>query len=245
MEPIPISLKEPIDRFLAALKSSCSEDLVSVILFGSLARGDFDPQSSDANFLLIFRSVTPTLLERIGPVLEVASRDFDLSPMILAVADLPVCADVFPIKFRDIQSHHIVLLGTAALTTLNLTPERLRRQCQRELQNMLLRLRVVFLKKSKFPEVLVSMLSQHASPFIHDLSVVVELLSGQRPNSKPATLEAASRLGLDCRVLHAITDLKRGAKAPPIDFIKDHYAAFLTLIEQAIGKVNESDDVAH
>ena len=243
-EPIPPPLREPLHRFMSALKSACATDLVSVVLFGSLARGDFNPHSSDANLLLIFKTVTPALLEKIAPALEAASREFDPSPLILAEADLPVCADVFPIKFRDIQRHHIVLLGKATLSSLNLTPERLRRQCQRELQNMLLRLRFVFMQKSKFPEALASALTQNASPFIHALAVVVELLGGEIPNSKPATISAASKLNLDCDVLHAISDLKQGAVAPSVDVLKTHYAAFLNLIEQTIGKLTPSNDLA-
>jgi len=229
---------------MTALKSTCTTDLVSVVLFGSLARGDFNPHSSDANLLLIFRTVTPALLERIAPALEAARRDFDPSPMILAQADLPVCADVFPIKFRDIQRHHIVLAGCADFTSLDLTPERLRRQCQRELQNMLLRLRFVFLQKSKFPEALASALTQNASPFIHDLAVVVELLGGEIPNSKPATIDAASKLNLNCEVLHAIAELKQGANAVSVDLLKEHYAAFLSLIERTIETLTQSHELA-
>ncbi len=230
---IPAPVREGLTHFCDQLRIAAGDALVSIILYGGLARGEYAPQSSDVNVMVVFKQVTVALLDAIAPVIEQARRDFDLSVMTLDESDIAVSAEVFPIKFRDIQRHHRLLHGQPVLAQMDITRERLQRQCVRELQNIQLRLRQLFLQRSRRPELLEDALEHQVSSFLHDLAVVVELRTGVVPVTKTATVEAAEKLGLKCQVLRDLLDLKRGELFPDVDDIRELYGDLMTVVDEA------------
>src|SRR5690348_200461 len=85
--------------------------LQAIVLFGGLAKGEFVPEKSDVNILLVFRTVNIEVLDRAAPLVRQGALEFRLAAMLVTEADLIDSADVFPIKFQDMQRRHKLMWG--------------------------------------------------------------------------------------------------------------------------------------
>jgi predicted nucleotidyltransferase len=135
------NIPEPIRSWCDRLTKALGDQLVSVVLFGGLAKGEFVPDQSDVNVAVVFHAITPEVLERAAPLLRDGTREFRLSTMLLTAGELRDSADVFPVKFLDLQRRHQVLWGGDPFAQLAINRDHLRLRCEQELRNLLLRLR--------------------------------------------------------------------------------------------------------
>jgi predicted nucleotidyltransferase len=81
------SLRADLDRYVEVLRSRFGADLVSVVLFGSRARGEERPES-DVDVLIVVRGLPRKRFERYGGIRDVArqvSSEFavDAAPILL------------------------------------------------------------------------------------------------------------------------------------------------------------------
>ena len=138
------------DDFVKALDGS----LQSVVLYGGLAKDEFIPEQSDVNVLIVLRTVQVAVLDRVGPFVRQGRLEFGLSAMLMTEADLRDSAEIFPIKFLDMQRCHKVLWGEDPFIKVTVTHENLRLRCEQELRNLSLRLRQSYIQRADRPELL-------------------------------------------------------------------------------------------
>ena len=50
------------------------DELITLVLYGSVARGQARPDESDVDLLIILRDASPVYYERLKPILEVQRR---------------------------------------------------------------------------------------------------------------------------------------------------------------------------
>ena len=230
---IPETIRQSLDRFCSRLTQDLGDQLVVIVLYGRIAKGESPHGNSEDTVLLGLRSAHHATLDALLPALEQARTGIPLTLLTLTEADLPTFSEVFPIKFTDIQRQHRLLAGREPFAQLEITRDRLRRQCARELQNLLLRLRSFYLQRGQHPEQLEDNLTHSISSFLSTLAALIELKSGERPASKSATVATASQLGLNAQLLRDLLALKRGELKPDSPALKGLFAAFLETIDQA------------
>jgi len=121
--------------------------LVSIVLYGSAARGDFISGRSDVNLLVIVQSVT---LEELAEASKQLRRwpKLKVAPLFMTEGELRLAARAFPLEVSDIQESGRVLYGSHPLSALEVSPEHVRAQCRRELHGGLIRLRQGYLELS-------------------------------------------------------------------------------------------------
>ena len=96
------------DGFASALGDS----LQSVVLYGGLAKGEFMPEHSDVNVLIVLRTIDVQVLDRAAPLVRQGGFEFGLTAMLLTETDLRDSAAVFPIKFLDHVCYYSFLTHT-------------------------------------------------------------------------------------------------------------------------------------
>src|SRR5215472_7559112 len=103
---------EKLQELVGRLRTACGPNLISVVLYGSAARGDFHQQYSDVNTLIVLNEASIAAIEAITPVLHWWTRDEKLRPpLIMTLEELRDSADVFAIELLDIQHSHRTLFG--------------------------------------------------------------------------------------------------------------------------------------
>lgn len=209
------------------------DSLQSIVLFGGLAKGEFVPDQSDVNVLLVFRHVTLPVLERAAPLIRQGRLEFGLATMLVTEADLRDSADVFPIKFQDMQRHHKVLWGEDPFPKVSIAREHVRLRCEQELRNLSLRLRQSYIQHTDRPELLQAALNRAVSSLLVNLGVLLELKTGKLAESKQDALANATQLGIPLEPLRQVWALKRGELKPDADHLKNLFAAFMDAVQQA------------
>jgi len=141
--------KKPGDIFeplCADFEALYGDDLLSVILYGSCARGEYVPGKSDINFMLLLSENGITQLGKALKTVEKWRRSAVATPLLLTRSYIETSLDAFPIEFLNIQVAYRVLRGEDPLKNLVFDRRLLRLQCERELKGKLLHLRERFLE---------------------------------------------------------------------------------------------------
>src|SRR5205823_2188820 len=123
-----------------ALRSALGDQLKSVVVFGSMASGEFHPERSDVNVLVV-ADVSFDGLRRMGPALQAWIGKRHTPPVLIGPNDLAGYARSFPIEFFDMLDHHRLLFGNNPLPGLRVDPRHLHAQCEHDLALLQLKLR--------------------------------------------------------------------------------------------------------
>ncbi len=181
------------DVFATRLQAALGGRLVSLLLYGSAARGTHVPGRSDVNTLLICDAVDEPLFAALGPVL----RDWqNPPPLILTEAEWRQSADAFPIEYDDIRAAHHVLAGKDPWAGITVHRDDVRRQLEHELKGKLVRLRQAYAGTRADARALTRVVAGSLAGFFTMLRAALRL-AGRPVGTAPADLlaQAAAAIG--------------------------------------------------
>lgn len=130
-----------IAQFRDALVAAAGDTLVSLVVYGSLARGRYRPGRSDINLALVLADTAPARLRAIGPALARAGRELRTEPYLLAQDELADASRSFPLTLLEIRDGGIVIAGRDVFAALQVEPRHIAIRCEQELRNRLIRAR--------------------------------------------------------------------------------------------------------
>jgi hypothetical protein len=141
-----LSTEAKLTDLVSRLKEFAAENLESVILYGSAARGDHKEGHSDLNILCVLRSITARELARVTPVVHWwCKNQNEPAPLFFTAEELRSSADVFSIELLDMQDSRRVLFGADVITGIGVPMNLHRVQVEHDLRTLLLKLRQHFL----------------------------------------------------------------------------------------------------
>jgi hypothetical protein len=224
------------EEFARALDGS----LQAVVLYGGLAKQEFVPEQSDVNVLIVLRTVEVAVLDRAAPLVRQGQLEFGLSSMFMTQADLRDSADIFPIKFLDMQRRHKVLWGEDPFAKVTVTRENLRLRCEQELRNLSLRLRQSYIQRVDRPELLQAALNHAVSSLLVNVGVLLELKTGKPVETKHDALARAAQLEIPMEPIRQAWALKCGEIKPEPDALKQLFSSFMQAVEQTANLAGKS-----
>jgi predicted nucleotidyltransferase len=185
---LPAKSREVVTKFTSKMVEALSDNLVSVILFGSAAGGEFIERKSDINSLLILQSVRAVDLNIIS---DNGKRFFARGlavPLVFEKDHITTSLDTFPIEFSDMKERHILLYGKDPFEKAVIEGKNLRYECERELKSMLVNLRRGFLQTNGNREGLEKLLSKSLSSVLAACRGLLWLAGKTPPDDIPALL---------------------------------------------------------
>ncbi len=166
MPRIPKSPEEIFDKFSEDVQSVFGAELLSILLFGSGAKGEYVAGKSDINFLIVLSKDGANRLEKAIPVVEKWGKVGVATPLILTREYIDSALDTFPIEFLDIKEFHQLVFGENPVEQITIDKGDLRRQIERELRGKLVYLRTGLLSSGNDKTRLLQMLSASVSAFV-------------------------------------------------------------------------------
>jgi hypothetical protein len=131
-----------LNEFVSRMKEAAGKNLESVVLYGSGARGDYRPGSSDLNILCTLVTINVDELQRVAPVVNWWTNELkETPPLFFLTEELRRSTDVFAIETMDVKSAHRVLYGPDVIASLQVPMNLHRVEVEHELRLLLLRLR--------------------------------------------------------------------------------------------------------
>lgn len=190
------------------------EDLVGIILYGSAAGPDFQPGSSDINFMVV---LTENGIEHLDRSFEVVARWRKRGvalPLFLTEAYVKGSLDVFPIEYLGFQRHHVQVFGKDILNDLEFNPAFLRLQCEREIKGKLLLLREAFMEGNGKAKALKLVIREALPALIAIFEGLLHLKGIAMPGTKREIIRAAAgAFAIEAGVFEGILDIREGGSA--------------------------------
>jgi predicted nucleotidyltransferase len=136
----------------AELRELFGDALRSVVLHGSVARGEAVAGVSDVNLLVLLERASPDDLAAASPLARRWAEAGESPPLLMTWDEWQRAADAFAIELADMKDAHEVLHGANPLDALVVEPAALRLQAERELRGKLVQLRQGLLLYAAAPE---------------------------------------------------------------------------------------------
>ncbi len=233
---------ELLQGLTARLSADLGDTLVSLVLYGSAAAGDYDADCSDLNVLAVLRNVGSAELEQAYQTVDWWLRKKQPAPVLLSVDEIENGADAFAIELYDIRHAYRVLYGEDVVETIEIDASHHRHQVEHELRSRLVRLRERFLAMQKDRKALVELLSD-SLPSFATLFRHAALLAGGTPHMTKleAIREASKRLGIEAAPFEQIITVRNGEKRLADGEITPLFEAYLREIDKAARFVDRLD----
>jgi predicted nucleotidyltransferase len=213
MSKIPDKPEDIFQSIVKDYQTIYGSDLLSIMLYGSGARGEYIPKKSDINFLIL---LSENGIERLSRAFEVVARwrkSRVNTPLFLTKNYVHSSLDVFPIEFLNLKAHYKVIYGEDVLQDLIIEKKFLRLQCERELKGKLLQLREQFLETSGSKREIESLIVRSAPTFYSIFRALLFLLDKAIPSGSKELLSLiAQKTGLNSNLFLDILKIKEGSK---------------------------------
>jgi len=228
-------LRELVDR----LKAAYGTDLLSVVLYGSAASGEFHQKHSDLNVLCVLSRVGLDELERAAQLLRWWIKRGQTAPLLLSTEEIQGATDVFPIEFLDIRENYRLLQGADLVASIQVNTAQHRRQLEHELRSRLLRLRKRYLEnqhdRKAVTRLMLESLPTFATLFRHAL-----LLAGfpASINKREIFRQAAERFQVGPQPFESLLEVREGARSMPAAGIRGWFEGYLAGVTNLCAVVN-------
>lgn len=178
-----------IEAFLRNSDAVLGQGYVAV-LYGSAARGDWHPERSDVNLLLVAETLSPSDLRALGPALAALPEEWRSPPLLFTREEWTRSVDVFPIELTDMLLAHEVLRGADPLKGVQPHPTQLRAALERELHAKLVRLRQGYALRAADPLELGAFAAATLGAILVQARATLFLLGRPVPQPPEAVLQA-------------------------------------------------------
>jgi predicted nucleotidyltransferase len=232
-------MEAKLTEFVNRMKAAISDNLKTVVLYGSAVTGEFRAEHSDLNVLCVVDRADAALLENAHGVAEWWMRQGNPAPLIFTVDELRRSADVFAIELLDMKIHHRILYGTDFLGDFEVPLHLHRLQVERELRTAWLRLRQAILAAPLSNKVHVDIMLKSVSPFCALFRHALLALGHDMPATKRETVDAiASLTGGNPTAFKTILDLREGKRKKSEIDVEVSLNAYLELVEVVTNEVD-------
>jgi predicted nucleotidyltransferase len=142
-------MEKLLQDWVMVLKQELGNNLVSIILYGSAARGDHVAARSDLNLMLVFKKLDLEHIAKVGHLMRRKLRKQQPQLVFWTEEELNNAWDVFPLEFEDIKENHQCLVGKDPFGKQKVDKKRMRYQIEFELRSKLLTMRDTWLRSNR------------------------------------------------------------------------------------------------
>jgi hypothetical protein len=208
-------LDQLLSDLVQKLNAAFGERLISAILYGSAAVGDWQQKTSDLNVLCVLDRITPEELGKSEPVFRWWREKGQSAPLLLTAEEVSGSTDCFAMEFHDMQQHRRLLHGSDVILGLTVEDRFYRAQVEHELRSKQIRLRQKAAELLPDHKRLVALLTDSISTFCV-LGRHALILSGQEARWKKHEILAAleALLGSSFKNCLAILAMRQSGESP-------------------------------
>lgn len=183
-----------IDKFVQELKQSLTDNLVSVVLYGSAVKGELIQKQSDVNVMIMMKKVVLADISSVEKLIHKTQNKLRLNPVFWTIDEIRCSIDVFPIEFMDILSNHKILYGENMFNNISVDTKNLRHQVEFELRTKLLRLRNEWLSVAGNKALMFNFLTGIGTSFLHIFTYAQKIANNKLEDSLAEPFRTCVRL---------------------------------------------------
>lgn len=145
-------MRNAAEKYARDLSGALDDRLRSVVLHGSVARGEAVPEVSDVNLMVLVDGMDAKILKTLAPHARRWLESERALPLVLTWDEWAAASDSFAIETSDMLDARVVLHGEDPLEGTTVRDAHLRIQAERELRGKLIHLREGTLATADRPE---------------------------------------------------------------------------------------------
>ncbi|MBN1850294.1 MAG: nucleotidyltransferase domain-containing protein, partial [Deltaproteobacteria bacterium] len=209
MSKIPKNPNEIFEEIIHDFKALFSDDLVSIILYGSAASGDYIPGKSDINLMVVLSDEEIEHIDKAFKAIAKWQKRKVAVPLFLTEQYIETSTDVFPIEYLNFQRNHMLLYGKDVLSELTFDRHDVRLQCEREIKGKLLILREAYLESKGKGKALKEVIVHSFQAFLALFTSLLFFKEKDVPLENREIVSSVSHeYGLDSELLNQLLDIK-------------------------------------
>lgn len=233
MAKIPKRPEEIFQEFTRDYQAIFRDDLKSIILYGSGARGEYIPKKSDLNFLIVLTEAAMERLKEAFPLIRKWRKRRVNIPLFLTEEYITSSLDSFPVEFLNFRDSHILVFGKDVLEGLSFDKKSIRLQCERELKGKLLLLREAYLDSEGKTRNLGQVSSASLTAFLSLFRALLFLRDREIPHHNNEIIStAAKEIGFDEKPFMEVLRVREGK-------VKARHDEMGTIVEKYLGAIRE------
>lgn len=223
------------------LEGALGDNLLSVLLYGSAARGEYSAERSDVNVLVVLRDASTAALRPAAGSLAEWVRGGETPPLIFSEAEWRRSTDVFAMEIEDMRGGHLVLHGDDPLSEANTTREDLRRELEREMIGTVLHLRAAYAAAAADGKALEALLTGSASHLLTLCRGLIRLGGEEPPADRTDVARRAAALaGVEPDALEWVVAAAAGRRPRALAAHDPLAATYVAAVEKMARHVDES-----
>lgn len=212
---MPSEAREKLHGYRKAITNQLGPEMQSLVLYGSLTRGEYVSGRSNINLLLTVPQVSHEILKQAGNLHRKWSKEHIVAPLIMTLKDIQKSFDVFPLEFLDMSEHHVVLDGPSPFTDCRINDQRLAVQCEQEIRGNLIRVRQRYVEGWVRIEAIQALLPISLTTLIPCLRGLYRVLGFPIKGGAQSILDTLpTYLGMEAGALQEVWLVKRGTSSP-------------------------------
>jgi predicted nucleotidyltransferase len=229
----PETPDEIIPDFTADYQRIFGEDLISICLYGSGARGAYIRRRSDLNFLICLTEEGIKELDKAFKLVASWRRRRVATPLFMTKEYITASLDTFPLEFLNIKQHYRVVWGKDPLAGIKINQKQLRLQVEREVKGKLLQLRRAYLTSRGWGVNLAALAARSLSAFISIFQGILYLRDKEIPDQKVDVIKAiAVETGLATEPFVRLLEVKEGKSKLPARAMKGLMKSYIAEVNR-------------
>ncbi|RMH33398.1 MAG: hypothetical protein D6690_12260 [Nitrospirae bacterium] len=241
---IDSSFPEQVHALLIRYRKQASDildgNMEALVVYGSLARGDYLPGRSNINVLCVPRECSLQALAHCGSIHRRWGKEGIIAPLVLTRNELTQFSHRFPLECWDMKEQHVVLEGCDPFSDLHVDDTHLMFQCEQELIGNLIRVRQRYVEGLARPEAIAALLPISLNSLLACFRGLFRVLG--YPASGPTTVllnRLSETLGIEAKAFDEVWQMKRGLSSPGALELPRLLERYLHGLEQAIARFDE------
>jgi predicted nucleotidyltransferase len=225
-------IQKRTDEFVNKLKEIYADGLVSAILYGSAASGEYVERHSNINLLIVLKDTSLPNLAKISPVIN-SFRFRTISPIFMTEHYIKSSCDIFPIEFLDMKENSLILYGKDVIKDINVDLKHLRFQCEQELKSKIVNIKRSYLGRMS-RHGMEQLLFKSLTSSLHILRNLIRLKGRVPPYEKDNVLKVLSaEFGLDITTPEIILSAKNDRRKLKPKELEDLLYELVAFLERA------------
>lgn len=226
-----------IRDMVARLTRAGGDDLLSVVLYGVRAHGDYATDPDHVYLLVVMRDLRLETVASIGDPIRWWRKHDKPWPRLMCPESIREAADVFPIELLDITAHHEVLHGDDPFGELDVQSDHLRLQCERELREKMMRLQEGYVETAGKTKAVRTLMVESYLTFANIFRGCLHLHGDTVPvHTIDAVRLFCERAGIDAEPFEAIDALLRGRAGS--SEVAETFASYYKQLQRAVGAID-------
>jgi len=229
----PETPDEIIPEFTDAYQRIFGEGLISIVLYGSGARGAYIRRRSDLNFLICLTEEGIKELDKAFKLVASWRRRRVTTPLFMTNEYIVASLDAFPLEFLNIKLHYRVVWGKDPLKGIKINQKQLRLQVEREVKGKLLQLRGAYLTSRGWGINLAVLASQSLTALVSIFQGILYLRGKEIPDQRGDVIKAiAAETGLAAEPFVRLLEVKEGESKPSARVMKGLMKSYIAEVSR-------------